>query len=296
MLSKLPTEERPSAPRPGMEPVLVGAALLLLTAAVFARTFQIYWAGWGEEQNQQGAAVPFLLAFLVWLRWPAVRRVPTAPDRKTGMAVLVPTLLLQIVGVWLGLERSVGLLFPLTLWGLCLFFWGRARTRALAFPLLFSLFLAPVPGGLLDMASAPMQTLSARWAVLAAGLCGVNARAEGVNLVLPDKHISYQVAVACSGLHSLAAMCLLAALLAGLSRLPLWGKLTLFALAVPLAVAGNVVRIALVLLVANAKGQDAGLAFHDGWPGKLVPFMLAFAVLLGLSRLLEAKSAERRRV
>ena len=61
----------------------------------------------------------------------------------------------------------------------------------------------------------------------------------------------------------------------------------MFALAIPLALLGNILRIYLVLMVANAYGQTAGSAFHDGLIGKLVPFTLAFFVLIGLGRLIE---------
>ncbi len=277
-----------------LERVLIAGAILMLLVAVFAHTFALYYQGWHQEENAHGPAVLPLVAFLIWMNWKTLSRLPVRADaRRLGLLVLFVALLLQVLGIWLGLERSTGYLFIAVVTGLCLYFLGRRWTRALAFPLAFSLFLVPTPGGVLDMISAPLQILSARAAVLLAGLSGVFVQNEGVNLIIPAKNIRFEVAVACSGLHSLTAMCLLAALLAYFMTVPLVWKWAMFALAVPLALLGNIVRIYLVLMVANASGQDAGTAFHDGLIGKLLPFAVAFCVLLALGRLIE-KFTQRR--
>lgn len=266
---------------------LVGTALLALICAVYARTWGLFAQGWHDEENQHGMAVVPIVAYLVWVVWPRLREVPIRPHIALGSLVLALALLVQVAGIWLGLERSVGYSFVFAVWGLCLYFGGVALTRALAFPLAFLLFMVPTPGGLLDMVSAPLQILSARMAVLLANLSGVGVQNEGVNLIIPAKSIKFEVAVACSGLHSLTAMCMLAALMAYFMTVPRRYQWGLFALAIPLALLGNILRIYLVLMVANASGQEAGSAFHDGWIGKLVPFTLAFLVLLGLGRLIE---------
>jgi exosortase len=270
-----------------LEKLLVVTALLAMMGAVFARTFVLFVQGWHDEENMHGVAVVPIVAFLIWMAWPRLKTVPIRPNIAGGSLVLGLALALQVAGIWLGLERSVGYAFVFALWGLCLYFGGTALTRALAFPLVFLLFMVPTPGGLLDIISAPLQVLSARMAVALAGLSGVLVQNEGVNLLIPAKNIRFEVAVACSGLHSLTAMCMLAALMASFMAIPRLWKFALFALAIPLALLGNILRIYLVLMVANAQGQTAGSAFHDGLIGKLVPFTLAFCVLLGLGRLIE---------
>ena len=268
---------------------IVLTVVLALIVAVYAHTFVIFAQGWHDEENMHGVAVAPIVAFLVWMNWSRLRRLPVMPRNALGLGVIGIALLIQVAGIWLGLERSIGYGFVLAVTGLCLYFLGTRMTRELTFPLAFLLFMVPTPGGVLDIISAPLQVISARMAVALAGLSGVSAINEGVNLLIPAKHIEFQVAVACSGLHSLTAMCMLAALLAYFMAVPLGWKWALFALAVPLALLGNILRIYLVLVVANAYGQHAGSAFHDGLIGKLVPFTLAFLVLIGLGRLIERR-------
>lgn len=274
-----------------LEKGLVGASLLALLAAIYFHTWMIFVQGWHDEENMHGVAVVPLVAFLIWMNWGRLRATPIRPNLPWGLGVLGAALAVQVGGIWLGLERSIGYSFVFAICGLCLYFLGTRMTRELAFPLAFLLFMVPTPGGLLDMISAPLQLISARLAVAFAGLSGVGVQNEGVNLLIPAKHIAFQVAVACSGLHSLTAMCMLAALMAYFMAVPLRWKWALFALAIPLALLGNILRIYLVLMVANAYGQAAGGAFHDGLVGKLVPFTLAFFVLIGLGRLIESRLA-----
>lgn len=271
-----------------LEPWLVFIAIAALMCAVFAHTFTLYAQGWQQEENAHGVAIVPIVLFLLWINWKSLTRIPVRGDgRRAGFLVLGAALVVQAAGIWLGLERSVGYAFVAAVTGLCLYFLGRQMTRALAFPLAFLLFMVPTPGGMLDIISAPLQILSARMAVLLAGLSGVFVQNEGVNLIIPARHITYEVAVACSGLHSLTAMCMLAALLAYFIAVPPVWKWALFALGIPLALLGNIFRLYLVLMVANAHGQEAGSAFHDGLIGKLLPFGLAVFVLFGLGRLIE---------
>ncbi len=266
---------------------MVAAALLLLLLAVYAHTLADFVAGWHEEENQQGWLVLPLTAFVVWMNWPRLRRTPLRGNVPGGLAVLGLALLVQVAGVWLGLNRSVGCSFVLALAGLCLYFGGTALTAALAFPLAFLLFMVPMPGGVIDEISAPLQSFSAAAVQSVAGLAGVTVHAEGVTLYLPDKGFQLEVAEGCSGLHSLTAMTMLAAITAYFTSVPLRWKWGLFALSLPLALAGNVVRIFLVVMIANAHGQTAGLAFHDSAVGKLVPFLTAFLIVMGLGRFIE---------
>jgi exosortase len=270
-----------------LEKSLVGAALLALLAAVYSHTFVIFVQGWHQEENMHGVAVVPLVAFLLWMNWARLRKTPIHPNMPWGLGILGAALFVQVAGIWLGLERSICYSFVFAVVGLCLYCLGTQMTRELAFPLAFLLFMVPTPGGVLDMISAPLQLVSARMAVALAGLSGVMVQNEGVNLLIPAKHIAFEVAVACSGLHSLTAMCMLAALMAYFITVPLRWKWALFALAIPLALLGNILRIYLVLMVANSYGQAAGSAFHDGLIGKLFPFTLAFFVLMGLGRLIE---------
>ena len=57
---------------------------------------------------------------------------------------------------------------------------------------------------------------------------------------------------------------------------------------------GNIVRIFTVVMIANAHGQAAGIAFHDSTVGKLLPFLVAFLIVMGLGRYIEWQLARKK--
>jgi exosortase len=225
------------------EKAMVAVALLLLVLAVYARTLASFVDGWHQEENQQGWLVVPLAAFVIWMGWSHLRKIPIRGNVSGGLTVLGLALLIQVVGVWLGLNRSVSYSFVFALVGLSLYFLGTAMTVALAFPLAFLLFMVPTPGGVIDEISSPLQRFSASAVQSLSGLAGTPVHAEGVTLYLPGKNIQLEVAEGCSGLHSLTAMTMLAAIVAYFMAVPLRWKWALFALSLPVALIGNIVRI-----------------------------------------------------
>jgi len=122
---------------------------------------------------------------------------------------------------------------------LLLFGWRRF-TLAL-FPIAFLLLAIPLPYVLYYGLTAPLQALAAKFAVSGLEVLGVPVFAQGNVLHLPET--SLEVAEACSGIRSLYAFLAIGALVAYFTRIPWPGRVLIFALAIPLSVAGNAFRV-----------------------------------------------------
>ena len=70
---------------------------------------------------------------------------------------------------------------------------------------------------------------------------------------------------------------------------PLWGRITLVALAVPIAVLGNILRVANLLFVARYLGAEAAFRFYHDYSG-IVFFALVLLLLMPLTRLLQCRT------
>ncbi len=88
--------------------------------------------------------------------------------------------------------------------------------------------------------------------------------------------------VPCSGLKLLVALTAFTAFFMMIARLKWWGNAALALLVFPLALFMNGLRIALVGMVGDQMGHDAGIAFHD-WSGYLV-LVLCFYLLFKAAR------------
>jgi exosortase/archaeosortase family protein len=62
-----------------------------------------------------------------------------------------------------------------------------------------------------------------------------------------------------------------------------WRRLLMVVAAVPLAVAGNVLRLLVIIIAAEAFGQDAGSAVHASSVFSLLPYVPAVVGVLALA-------------
>jgi EpsI family protein len=169
---------------------------------------------------------------------------------------------------------------------------GRDALRRFAFPLFFLLFLIPLPGFLVEMATAPLKQLVSAIVAVLVGALGYPVERSGVVLDLGGHQML--VADACSGMNSivsLTALTLLYVHLTGPSTKRRW--IAMLAAIVPIAIAGNVLRVLALVLVAYHFGDDAAQGAVHTLAGLLV-FVTAFALLVALDSLVGGRKARTR--
>jgi exosortase len=220
-------------------------------------------------------------AFIAWTR--RDRLVRTRPDR-TGVLVFVAGLVFYVIGFLLKLYWLWGLSLPVVLSGILLYFGGPAAFRTMLFPVVFLVFMIPLP--FLDQVGTRLQSLTAAGSTWFAQVFGIPATRTGAEISLPDA--AFSIGVPCSGMNTLISLLALSALLLYCLDSPFYKKLSLFILAVPIAILANLVRVVLLLVIAHTWGSDAAINyFHDY--SSLLLFILAVLLLLLLARLMRCR-------
>lgn len=219
--------------------LLAGVSVSLLGA--YAPVLAGLIRDWATDANyHHGFLIPVVSAYLLWSRRTAWRNAE-ATHHALGLLGLVFAAGLLILGT-AGAEvftQRIGFLASLGSLVLLLFGWRRF-TLAL-FPIAFLLLAIPLPYVLYYGLTAPLQALAAKFAVSGLEVLGVPVFAQGNVLHLPET--SLEVAEACSGIRSLYAFLAIGALVAYFTRIPWPGRVLIFALAIPLSVAGNAFRV-----------------------------------------------------
>ncbi len=133
----------------------------------------------------------------------------------------------------------------------------------------------------------PLQLFSSEAATAIIQLVGGSVYRDGNVLHLPN--ITLGVAEACSGLHSLASLVVAAVLLGFAECTRLRSRVVLVILAVPFAIAINVVRVTGTAFLAEVNPDYAEGFYHafSGWLVFLVGFGLTWAVAKALHRWLD---------
>ena len=220
---------------------------------------------WNQEEYSHGYLVPLVGVILLLNK---VQDESSAGLKNSwwGLAAMAVCL----AGEFLFVLAGIGGLQPLLLVAFFLAFFvtlcGVPFSLKMAGPLLFFVFLAPLPKFLYYTISFNMQLLASHIGTVLLQAVGVSVFQEGNIIDL----VSYQleVAEACNGLRYLFPLMALGYLLACMYRAPLWKRALLFLSTVPVTIAMNGLRIFVIGLTVNAWGPAmAERVIHDleGW-------------------------------
>ncbi|MBW2271720.1 MAG: exosortase/archaeosortase family protein [Deltaproteobacteria bacterium] len=209
--------------------------------------------------------------------------LPTLPVRREPRALLVLglALLVYLVGIAASIVSLQGLSFVVAVGAVVTLLKGVAWLRALLFPISYLIFMVPIPDPLLT----PMITRLQMWVSLAGigvlRFFNVPVYREGNVFELPGGDELF-VAEACSGITSVVTLIPLAVFLAYFTERLLWRRMLLVLAVLPLAFAGNLLRVLITVLVAGRWGSEVAAkgAAHE-WTG-IATYILGCLALLGV--------------
>lgn len=254
-------------------PILVGIAFVVLTLP----TWRWLWSEWmGNEYYSHGILIPLVSGFLVFQR---IRRDDTFAWRPGEGLVGGVVLLAITVGFYLYfVSQSAWYLASFAMIGLMgALLWvvgGRTAARTLVFPVAYLGFMVPLPQ--VDRATMPLALFTGICSGALVRFFGVDVEIVGNAVTLPNADLV--IGAQCSGINSLISLTALLTLVAYLVSGPLWARLLLVFLAVPLALLGNIVRVSSLLVVARAWGADAAFVFYHDYSG--IGFFIIVLILL----------------
>lgn len=241
---------------------------------------------WSTAENAHGPIILIAALWLIGRRW-HVFAVPL-PDEGSG--TLPATLLLAFGLLLYVLGRSqelylfeVGSQLPV-LFASAWLLKGWRVAKSLWFPILFLIFLVPLPGFIVDSLTGPLKQQVSSMVDNILYVFGYPIGRSGVVLTVGDYQLL--VADACSGINSmfsLSAMGLLYAHLRG-RRGGLHDGL-LIASILPIAFAANIGRVTALVLITYHFGDGVGQGFmHDF--AAITEFVMAVLALFAVDFLL----------
>jgi len=259
-------------------------AVALLTSgallACYASTLRgMIGQWWSDEDMGHGFLVPLVVAWIVWRERHRWMKLAPAPN-WWGFAILAAAALLHAVAtVGVGLfAASLALLVSVL--GAVVAVAGFRFLRAWAFPLLLTLFMLPKLAVVYNQVTLPLQLLASRLAAAMLTAIGAGVIREGNVLEIGGHRI--WVAEACSGIRYLLPLAFMALLLTYLSDSKPWIRALMVAMAVPMAILANAVRVA---AAARVPALETGAAHAvAGW----VIFVLCLVGLFVARRLVDS--------
>jgi exosortase len=260
-----------------------GGLLLVALAALYWTVFPNLVRQWANDDDYtHGFLIVPLALYVVWERRAKLAGMTAQPNLLGAglLAVGLLTLVVGSVGAELFLQRSS---LIVVLAGLVWLILGASFLRELAFPIVFLMFMIPLPAIVMNAIAFPLQLFAAQAATFCMQVVGVPVLREGNTIVLANTTL--EVVEACSGIRSLQALLALGAVYGYFTRKAVWKRWALLFLSIPIAIAANAFRVAGTGFLAQFIGPEAAQGFYHTFAGWIV-FAVAFVLLLGAGRLL----------
>ena len=266
--------------------VLLCAVAVLVEWRALATTFSL--ASNREEYTQIFLVLPIVAALIYLDR--QVFKSPATPEVGLGSAACLVSVAFATLAKWgpgfsPDKRLSLDMLALVTWWvGAFVLCFGNEVARNFRFPLGFLLWLVPIP----EFALARIITFLQQWSAFAAQVlfsaAGVPVSQDGFFLTIPG--LTLEVAKECSSIRSSLILVLTSMVLAQLELRSFWRKLLVVAVAVPLSVAKNGLRIFTIGMLGTKidPGFLTGRLHHHGGVVFLLIALLVVFLLLWILR------------
>ena len=263
-----------------MWPIMIGLLLLFIPTYQFLAT-----SLWTEDDGAHGPIVLGIVLWQFWLRRSLLRDEGQKKSPVIGAILLIFGLLLYIIGRSQDINNfEVGSQIPLLL-GVLLMNYGAGVAKKFWFPLMFLLFLVPIPGFVIDTLTAPLKEQVSVFAENILYQFHYPIARSGVMLSIGPYQLL--VADACSGLNSIFSLSAVGLFYTYFVQRSGWVHNTILLTSIiPIAFFANVIRVVLLVLITYYFGDAVGQGFAHKAAGAVL-FTSAVALFLVLDSVIQ---------
>jgi len=260
--------------------------LVLLMVLLNMWQFSSMYRLWQDPNWQHGYAIPFFTLLMLYLRRHEILSAPRVPSRLAvvlGGLVVLAGLAIVVGGFWPMKTRFVsGVGMVTMILGLVWFMNGWRILVLTAVPIMFLGFAVPLPDNIYKDIAFPLQNFAASVSASVMSMCGVKLMHSasamyvwgvgGTNVIsgVAGDPYTLTVAEACSGIRSMMAFLALGVIFAYIEARPVWQRITLVLIIIPVAIFVNVLRVIITALMFVWDKPELGSDFMHTFTGMLM--------------------------
>jgi exosortase len=256
------------------EAIAAWAATAITFAMLFAKPIYLLFRDWWTLPE---AGHGLLLGpVAVWLAWRAGIRGGATPQRAFGIAVLAFAVLLRFASGLAAELFTMRISVVIALGGLTIYHFGFRQLVHWWLPFVLICLSIPLPELITQALALPLQFKASKMGAALLEMRNVPVRLNGNVIQLPGRQLF--VTEACSGLRSLTALLSMSVLLGALTLRSPIARAVLVAVAIPIAIFINGIRVFLtgflVFFVSPSFGEGF-MHLTEGW----ILFLVSMSIL-----------------
>ena len=259
--------------------------LIILWFVAFIPIYPSLVSTWlNHSDNSHGILVPFISAYFIWQKKEQLRTAEISSS-NWGLLILALSMALYLLSYAGDVSVAARAMIIFSLIGLVQFTLGKKILRTILFPLIFLLFMVPIPDSVLGLVSFPLQLFATKVSTFVIQLFSIPVYREGNMVYFANTQL--EVAEACSGIRSIVSYLMLSIIFMYLLDKG-WGRrFILLCSSIPLALLANIIRISGTGILAHFYGDRVARGFLHEFSGLAVfafGFVLLFLEYLWLDR------------
>jgi exosortase A len=259
------------------------AIIIACLAVLYADVVKYLVSDWINLPDfSHGFLIPIVSLYFVYERRKQFS-VLSPSSNWAGLGLIIFGILLLLLGNLATEYFTMRFSMLVVFGGIILFLLGKDFFKTLLFPIIFLIFMIPIPSILMDRITFPMQLFASKVAANTLYLVGIPILREGNVMLLANT--SLEVAEACSGIRSLISLLTLSVVFAYLTQKVTWKRVILVLSTFPIAIIANAARVSGTGILAHRYGDRVAQGFFHGFSGWIL-FVVAFVSLFLLGALL----------
>jgi exosortase len=268
---------------------------VLILGAFIACYYQTFW--WLHYKYSQqdsyyshGYLIPLITAFLIYTKRDILRTIKPSTD-IIGLIILIFALLLHIFATMGDVNFLSGFAMFFYIIGSSLYLFGRKISKEIAFPLVFLIFMFPIPSNFLNVVGLPSKSLATTTGLKIIDIMNIPYFREGFKINL--EHTSLVVGTPCNGMKSIISFLALGLLFLYFTNIKVWMRFVIMVFIFPLAFFLNGARIAALIYIANNYGiEKASPESYLHTLSGMAVFIIGLVALVLFIRISEGKKSD----
>jgi exosortase len=257
--------------------------ILILILGLFIPVLYSLIHTWSTDDDySHGYFVIPIVLFMVWRKRKRLVEAELFPSWGWFPIFLIAALS-YIISVVTNFHTLTYFSMMVTIFSLLMFITGRKITLILLWPLLFLIFMFPIPSSYYILITNPLKLMITNISAWIIGLLNIPVLQEGNLLFFANTQL--EVAEACSGIRSLYSYIMLGCVIALMCE-KMRSRIIILLFTIPLAILVNIIRVTGTGILANYYGPEVAQGFFHEFTGAIL-FIIGFLVLFGLYYILE---------
>lgn len=251
--------------------------IIVLLLMMYYVVFKDMGAIWIRDPNySHGFLIPIVSAYFLWRRKEKIVQCDYSPYNG-GLLLLIVGLFAYFLGNIGVAHTTLRVSFIFIISGIVMLLFGVDLFLIVLFPIMYLLFMIPLPAYLYDSIAFPLKNIITNVSVIFLKWLNFPVYQEGNIIFFP--HVSLEIADACSGIRSLYSMLALSVAFAVTIEVSARKKILLVVSVIPIAIMANSVRVIGTAILARYYKVEFVMGVMHDFAGIGVFMLMVFCLI-----------------